>query len=111
MVNHKNDLSSESIEKFEYFVETNELVWLNTFSNPALISVNDIAVISEDKFYATNDHFFGLNNRFMRIVETYTLIRIGSVAYCEKDNCRIVTPYHLAMPNGISIRSALDKNG
>jgi len=35
VVNHKTDLSRDSVEKFEYFQENNELVWIKSFENPA----------------------------------------------------------------------------
>ena len=35
VVNHKSDLSRDSIEKFEYSKENNELIWKKSFENPA----------------------------------------------------------------------------
>ena len=52
IVNHKQDLSVDEVEKFEYLVETNELVWIKSFVNPeALRSVNDVVAVGSDKFY------------------------------------------------------------
>lgn len=110
VVNHKTDLSSESIEKFEYRVESNELIWLRSFVDASsLRSVNDVAVVEEDEFYVSNDHYFSLQSlKILRILETYLFLRIGYVAHCKYDKCSIVTGFNLAFPNGIESRVIKD---
>merc|ERR1712130_59516 len=111
IVNHKNDLSQESVEKFEYSVERNELIWLATFTSDAFRSVNDVALVAEDEFYATNDHYFSLKNQLLRSIETYSVVKLGSLVHCKGGKCSIISSYSLAMPNGISVRQVTDATG
>lgn len=54
IVNHHQDLSVEAVEKFEYVIETNELVWIKSFINPDVLrSVNDVVAIGPDEFYCS----------------------------------------------------------
>ena len=110
VVNHQTDLSGDTIEKFEYFVETNTLLWVRSFSNPSVLrSVNDLIVVTEDEFFATNDFYFTHDTTIIRTLEAHLVIRLGSVAYCKGENCEIKTGYNLAMPNGITTRRVYDE--
>jgi len=42
--------------------------------NPNIISVNDLVVLDEDEFYATNDHYFGFASKLVRFFETFSLV-------------------------------------
>ena len=109
VVNHQTDLSGDTIEKFEYFVETNTLLWIRSFSNPSVLrSVNDLVVITEDEFFATNDFYSTHDTPIIRFLEVHLMIRLGSVAYCIEEHCEIKTPFNLAMPNGITARRRFD---
>ena len=44
--------------------------------NPNIISVNDLVVLDEDEFYATNDHYFGFMSKLVRFFETLSLVFI-----------------------------------
>ena len=93
--------SNESIEKFEFNEENKTLTWLKSFTHEEIYSVNDLAVISEDEFFATNDHFFSFKWKIMRALETFSFLRFGSVIYCNGENCQQRTSKSLHFPNGI----------
>ena len=70
VVNHSQSLTKESIEKFEVQVDTNELIWLKTITHKEIYSINDLTLLSEDEFYATNDHYFSFRFKVLRAIET-----------------------------------------
>ena len=62
IVNHKQDLSGDAVEKFEYLVETNELVWIRSFVKPEVLrSVNDVVAVGSDEFYCKLPLFLDFN--------------------------------------------------
>jgi len=110
MVNHHRDLSTDAVEKFIFDPKKNELNWEKSFTNPSVLrSVNDIVAIGNDQFFATNDHFFQADYPKMRSLELTLLLKLGSVAYCNGDECEIKTHYNYQMPNGITVRTVYDR--
>ena len=101
VVNHSQSLSKESIEKFEVKVETNELIWLKTITHREIYSINDITLLGEDEFYATNDHYFSFRFKLLRAIETFTMMRLGSIIYCKDEYCEQKTAKNMHFPNGI----------
>ena len=93
--------SKESIEKFEYKAETKSLAWKNSFTHSEIYSINDLTLLSEDEFFATNDHYFSFKSKLLRALETFTFLRLGSVIYCKGNTCSQRTSKSLHFPNGI----------
>lgn len=112
VVNHQTDLAFDRIEKFEYDFQSNQIIWLKSVSHAALRSINDIIVISEDEFYATNDFYFSHQYPTLRTLEVNLCFRLGSIAYCnKKGDCSIKHGFNQiekgigkGMPNGITAR-------
>jgi len=106
IVNHKKDLSGDEVEKFEYLVETNELVWIKSFVNPeALRSVNDVVAVGSDEFYCTNDMYSTHQTPILREIEHLSTLKLGSVAHCNQDKCELKTSHSIGFANGIITRT------
>ena len=58
-------------------------------------------VIGEDEFYATNDHYFGFSSKLVRFLETFSMLRLGSIVYCKESHCEMATNNEIGFPNGI----------
>lgn len=101
VVNHSQTLSKESIEKFRVEIETKELIWLKTITHKEIYSVNDLTLLAEDEFYATNDHYFSFRYKLLRAIETFTMMRLGSIIHCKSGHCEQKTAKNMHFPNGI----------
>lgn len=109
VVNHKTDVSGDSIEKFEYDKQKSALVWVASIASPGVLrSVNDIVLVAEDEFFATNDFYTTHDYPILRAVEMFSMIRLGSVAFCKGVQCSIKSSYNLQMPNGITARDVIN---
>lgn len=56
VVNHPD--SSSTVEVFKFQEEERSLLHLKTIKHELLPSINDIAAVGPESFYATNDHYF-----------------------------------------------------
>jgi arylesterase/paraoxonase len=65
-VNHKR--TGSVIEIFEHILNTKVLTHLNTVKHDLIYTPNDVAPVSKNEFYVTNDHYYK-DNEIVRIFE------------------------------------------
>lgn len=63
-------------------------------------SLDDIAVVSKDRFYVTNMHFFKDAN--LRTAELYLALPFGNIVYFDGQKSRMVDQW-VATPTGIAV--------
>lgn len=94
-VNHAN---GEAIEKFELIGDS--LIHLQSIKDPSMVSVNDVVIFDEDRFYFTNDHRY--TSRIGLLAENYLGIAVSNVVYFDGDSFREVAG-GIAYANGINL--------
>ncbi len=77
-----------------------QLTHRRTFSDPLLITPNDVAPVGPDAFYATNDH--GTGDPSGRMVEDYLRLGRAHIVFCDASGCRRL-PGTYEYANGIQI--------
>ncbi|MFE8070674.1 SMP-30/gluconolactonase/LRE family protein [Marinobacteraceae bacterium S3BR75-40.1] len=87
-------------------IEGDRLIHRRTLTDPALISPNDIAAISPNQAYVTNDHGFG--NRRLQKMEDYLRLPLASVVYIDEKGASVVAD-HLHYANGIQLSPRGDR--
>lgn len=70
---------------------------MKSFVNPNIISVNDLVVLDEDEFYATNDHYFGFMSKLVRFFETLSLVFMLICDFVQLPLCTVsYDPYDMS---------------
>lgn len=89
-VNHgEGDVANSGADSIEYFeMQDGKLVHKKTFRHELLRAVNDVMAVDHNRFYATIDH--GYSSGFMRKIEDYGRLKLGSVVYFDGTNIRTV---------------------
>ena len=90
----------DSVEKFRFKPDTNELVHLKSFTDEAMRITNDLALVEEDKFYISN--FIYSKTPVMFQVETMIPLAWGSLLFFNGTGFRNVAP-GLVVPNGVTL--------
>lgn len=99
VVNHPEQKSQ--IELFKFVEEDLSLVHLKTIKHELLYSVNDIAAVGVESFYATNDHYFE-NNFLKSTVEVLLFQPWTNVVLYSPEEVKVVSDgYYFA--NGINL--------
>jgi arylesterase/paraoxonase len=78
VVNHQN--GNHTIELFE-FIGKDHLAHLRTYSDPLIISPNDVVAINQEQFYFTNDH--GKTEGVGLLAENYLGLPYSGVVYFD----------------------------
>ncbi|XP_063777439.1 serum paraoxonase/arylesterase 2-like [Pseudophryne corroboree] len=86
VVNHPN--YQTTVEIFKFAEEENVLVHLKTIKHALLHSVNDIAAVGPESFYATNDFYF--TNFYLKLIELLFGLQWSSVSYYSPGNVKRV---------------------
>lgn len=86
VVNHAS-MTEHSIEIFDVS-DNGQLVHVRTVVDDALISPNDIAAVSLEQFYVTNDH--GWRSIAAKLVEDLLRLSLGNVVYYDGTGFREV---------------------
>ena len=90
--------ANSTIEHFRIKLDSEEVQFVRTFYDPAIVTPNNIATRGDGSFYFTNDHGqnkVGLSHDFS------PLKKDGDVSYCNEGGCRRVSTGH-GFPNGLS---------
>ncbi|XP_069067848.1 serum paraoxonase/arylesterase 2-like isoform X1 [Pleurodeles waltl] len=96
VVNHPK--VSTTVELFKFQEEEKSLLHLKTIEHELLQSVNDIAAVGPESFYATNDHYF--LNSLGRVAELYLNLPLENVVYYSPTEVKeVATGFNFA--NGI----------
>lgn len=98
VVNHPD--SSSTVEVFKFQEEERSLLHLKTITHELLPSINDIAAVGPESFYATNDHYFA--DPYLRSWEMYLGLSWSNVVYYSPDKVRVVAD-GFDFANGIGI--------
>nr|XP_004656266.2 serum paraoxonase/arylesterase 1 [Jaculus jaculus] len=98
VVNHP--ALDSTVEVFKFQEEEKSLLHLKTITHELLPSVNDIAAVGPESFYATNDHYFV--DPYLRSWEIYLGIAWSYVVYYSPDEVHVVAE-GFDFANGISI--------
>lgn len=93
-----NHADGESIEVFDLY-HKDSLVHDKTIRDKSIYAINDIAAISEDEFYFTNDHYY--QKKFGRLAENYLGLAKCETVYFDGADYRVVDN-SLAYANGIN---------
>lgn len=97
VVNHP--AGGQSVEIFDV-AEDGMLTHVKTVTDPLLVSPNDIAAVSADAFYATNDH--GSPRGFGQTLGDLLLLRNANAVYYDGRSMRIAAT-RLLLANGINV--------
>lgn len=92
--------SSSTVEVFKFQEEERSLLHLKTITHELLPSINDIAAVGPESFYATNDHYFA--DPYLRSWEMYLGLSWSNVVYYSPDKVRVVAD-GFDFANGIGI--------
>ncbi|XP_038047563.1 serum paraoxonase/arylesterase 2-like [Patiria miniata] len=87
--------TKSSVELFDYGQETNTLVHKETVTSENIYSPNNVVAVSTRSFYVTND------SKYRSILEIFSPIPTGTVAYYDGKKARIVAT-GFTMANGIN---------
>ncbi|XP_007506039.2 serum paraoxonase/lactonase 3 isoform X1 [Monodelphis domestica] len=96
VVNHPRGMST--VEIFEF--QGDALLHLKTITHELLSSVNDIVVLGQERFYATNDHYF--TGHFLSQLELFLDLQWTNVVYYSPDEVKEVAS-GLGFANGIAL--------
>ncbi|GFN87034.1 serum paraoxonase/arylesterase 2-like [Plakobranchus ocellatus] len=97
VVNHVRH-GKDRVEKFKFIPRVNELQHLRFFNDSKFLILNDVALISEDKFYASNYLFF--ESHFLSLFEHLLPIPLGGLLLVDGNHVtEIVKSLH--GPNGV----------
>ncbi len=96
VVNHRK--SGNSIERFEF--RNDSLIHLETFTDPLIISPNDVTGVGERSFYFTNDHNESLSA--WRSLKDLMMIGTGNVCYYNGETVVKTAIEGLKYANGIN---------
>ncbi|CAG5130483.1 unnamed protein product [Candidula unifasciata] len=99
VVSHRKG-KDDAVEKFRYSPKTNELIHVNSFAGDELHITNDLAVISEDKFYITNMMYF--KNPYLSIIENLLALHVGSLVFFNGTGFTTAIT-GMRGPNGVSL--------
>lgn len=94
-----NHLEEHTIEKFELF-GTDSLIHVQTYSDPLIVSPNDVVALDENRFYFTNDH--GFTSKLGLLAENYLGLSASNVIFYDGDTFREVAG-DIGYANGINI--------
>lgn len=98
VVNHPK--ISTTVELFRFQEEEKSLLHLQTIEHELLQSVNDIAAVGPESFYATNDHYF--LNPHGRLAEDYLAIPLENIVYYSPNEVKeVASGFNFA--NGITM--------
>ncbi len=86
--------------------EGGALTHLQTITDPAIRSPNDVVGVGPRQFYITNDSYFG--DTPMGYLEAFLGLPLGSVAYFDGETARIVADGFI-YTNGINVNAAGDQ--
>jgi arylesterase / paraoxonase len=95
VVNHNQ--SGHFIEVFELI--NKKLKHIQTITDPAIISPNDVVAVADGKFYMTNDH--GYSTKLGVFFENYAGIKASNVMFYDGENFRKVAE-GIAYANGVN---------
>lgn len=105
-ISHQAELYQEGAGSETHSVEVFEvtpdfgLKHLRTLNHPLMRSPNDLSVLSEDRFYFSNDwRFLG---GFMRQAEQYLALPVSDLVFYDQGDARIVDK-GLNYPNGVAL--------
>jgi len=93
-----NHYRKHTIEKFE--LTGDRLIHLQTFSDPSMVSPNDVVILNENQFYFTNDH--GYTSKFGLLLENYLGLAVSNVVFFDGSEYLEVAD-GIAYANGINI--------
>ncbi|GFN87032.1 serum paraoxonase/arylesterase 2-like [Plakobranchus ocellatus] len=99
VVNHVRH-GKDRVEKFKFIPRVNELQHLRSFNDSTFLTLNDVAVISEDKFYASNFLFF--ESHFLSVFEHLLPIPLGGLLLVDGNHVTEVVK-SLHGPNGVTL--------
>jgi len=94
-INHSPQ--GHSIEVFN--LKSKKLEFEKTFTDPSMISPNDLVMIDDNTFYFTNDH--GYTNGIGKFFEDYGGLAVSNVVYFDGNNYKEVAS-GIAYANGIN---------
>ena len=95
VVNHMP--SGHSLEKFIF--NGDRLIHQKTFTDPSIISPNDVVLIDENRFYFTNDHKY--TTGIGRFIENYGGRAISNVIYFDGEK-------YIEVANGIAYANGIN---
>ncbi|CAG8611029.1 498_t:CDS:2 [Paraglomus brasilianum] len=99
-VNHKR--SGSVIEIFEHRIGTDELKHVETVKHELIHAPNDVAPISKNEFYVTNDIIY--KNEFMRYAQIFLRLPYSDVVFHSgKTNTTTIVADGLRYANGIEM--------
>ncbi|CAG8488401.1 2676_t:CDS:2 [Dentiscutata heterogama] len=100
IINHKR--TGSVIELFKHKINSFELHHLKTFKHKLIYNPNNVAPVSKDEFYITNDYYY--QTHWKRLVESLTLRKWGNVVFhSSKTNTTEIVVDGLAYANGINV--------
>jgi len=96
VINHRDNV--EYVEKFLY--DADKLIHIKSFTGNLMISMNDLVVTDNDKFYFTNDH----KNRsgLLRLLEDYFILSESNACFFNGSESFIAAD-NINYANGINI--------
>ncbi|XP_072018660.1 serum paraoxonase/arylesterase 2-like isoform X2 [Amphiura filiformis] len=97
-VNHRHD--QDIIEVFQFDHKSLTLQHKKSVIDPLLRSLNDVAAVSSDAFYATNDGY--ATSVFARQLETFMMSLKGNIVYYDGTDMRIVADKGFG-DNGVTV--------
>ena len=103
MVNHR-DREGDSILRFEFDAASSSLHFLSQVQDSKFISVNDVAAIDREQFYATNDN--GAFRKTLRNAMGMFIPALAGSSVVHYDGKRVnfvVNPGDARMANGIAL--------
>ena len=94
-----NHLNGHAIEKFELY-NGDSLVHIRSYSDPSIVSPNDVVALDEERFYFTNDH--GYTSKMGLLAENYLGLSASNVILFDGNDFREVAG-GIGYANGINI--------
>ena len=99
VINHaRHDI--DTVEVFKYAEENRTLHHMRTITDKTLSNLNDLIVVGQDEFYATNDRYFRYSWQYM--MEMIFMLPWGSLTYYKHGQSKIVSD-SLFFPNGVAV--------
>ncbi|RHZ86389.1 hypothetical protein Glove_51g48 [Diversispora epigaea] len=98
LINHR--INGSVIELFKHTLNTFELNYVKTFKHELMYNPNDVAPISKDEFYVTNDYYY--THKMGKLFEVFAGLPWGYIVFhSDKSNITEIVVDGLTYPNGI----------
>lgn len=102
VINHGMNIST--IEKFSVDFSKSTATHVRSFAHALVNYPNSLALVGEDEFFVTNDHFIGArSSKTFAQVETYLAPPLASIVYVNMETRQVAVSGRVAWANGVTM--------